>query len=146
ALETKTENGKTEETRRKRTTDEMKQIEELAKAAIGFDAQRGDQFSLQNITFTLPNLEVPAAPGRLQRVTQFAERWTGVLRYIALSLLFIMIYLLILRPVKKQVLAMLEAPMHPTLPASPVPGDATALTGEVPLASNALAGDSVPHM
>src|ERR1700730_13765540 len=38
-IEAKTENGKTQETHRKRTPEEMKQIEELAKAAIGFDLQ-----------------------------------------------------------------------------------------------------------
>jgi flagellar M-ring protein FliF len=116
AMETKTENGKTQETRRKRTPEEMKQIEELAKAAIGFDVQRGDQFSMQNIAFTVPPTEVLAPPGRVQKILTFAERWTGVLRYAALLLLFAVVYLLILRPVKKQVVQMLQMPLHSGLP------------------------------
>ena len=109
AMDTKTENGKTLEVRRKRTPEEMKQIEELAKAAIGFDGQRGDLFSLQNITFQQAPVEIPAPVGRFQRILVYAERWTGALRYAALSLLFLTVYLLILRPVKKQVLALLRA-------------------------------------
>jgi flagellar M-ring protein FliF len=105
AVETKTENGKTQETPRKRTQDEMKQIEALAKAAVGFDAQRGDQFSLQNVTFTVPPMDVATPPGRVQRFLMFLERWTGVLRYLALFALFAVVYFLILRPVKKKVIA-----------------------------------------
>jgi flagellar M-ring protein FliF len=130
ALETKTDNGKTEESRRKRTPEEMKQIEELAKAAIGFDAQRGDQFSLQNITFSQPVLELTAPPGKFQRVVQYMERWTGVLRYVGLSLLFVMVYLLILRPVKKQVITMLQAPLRPALTATATAGIGGGTTAE----------------
>jgi flagellar M-ring protein FliF len=118
AIDTKTENGKTQETRRKRTPEEMKQIEELAKAAIGFDAQRGDLFSLQNISFTTPPTEIPVPPGKVQRFLTFAERWISVLRYAAFFLLFALVYLLILRPVRKQVMQLLQAPAHGGLPAN----------------------------
>ncbi len=131
AVETRAENGKTQETRRKRTADEMKQIEELAKAAVGFDAQRGDQFSLQNITFTLPPLDVVTPPGKVQRFLTFAERWTGLLRYAALLALFAVVYLLILRPVKKKFIEVLEIPSRTSLAASRVAGtgDAAAALG-----------------
>ncbi|HUI75463.1 MAG TPA: flagellar basal-body MS-ring/collar protein FliF [Candidatus Acidoferrum sp.] len=111
ATETKTENGKTVETHRKRTPDEMAQIESLAKAAIGFDAQRGDEFSLQDIPFTQTPLEIPQAPGKVQRFFLFAQKWTGLLRYAGLLLLFAIVYLLILKPVKKQVMRILETPI-----------------------------------
>jgi len=109
-IDTKTDDGKTQETRRKRSPTEMKQIEELAKAAVGFDAKRGDQFSLQNISFLIPVVDLPAPPGRVQKFTTYAERWTGLLRYAGLLLLFLMVYVLILRPVKRQVLHILQAP------------------------------------
>ena len=115
AVETTTESGKTAETRRKRTPEEMKQIEELAKAAIGFDSQRGDQFSLQNISFSTPQMDVPLPPGKLQRFVVFTEHWTGALRYVALSLLFLAVYPLILRPVKKHVFTILESTPQPAL-------------------------------
>jgi flagellar M-ring protein FliF len=107
AIESKTENGKVQETRRKRTSGEMKQIEELSKAAVGFDAKRGDQFSLQNISFLVPTIDVPMAPGKIQKIENYAQRWIGLLRYVGLLLLFAMVYLLILRPVKNQVVHIL---------------------------------------
>jgi len=109
-VESKSVNGRTEETRRKRTPEEMKQLEALAKAAVGFDAQRGDQFSLENVTFTLPPVDVIAPPGKMQRFLTFAERWTGLLRYAALLALFAVVYLLILQPVKKKFIEVLGAP------------------------------------
>jgi flagellar M-ring protein FliF len=122
AVETKTEGGKTQETRRKRTPDEMKQLEELARAAVGFDEKRGDQFSMQNISFTQPTLDTPAPPGKFQRLLLFLEQWTFVLRYIGLLALFGLVYALILRPVKKQVLALLRNPPQAAFPAAAVAG------------------------
>jgi flagellar M-ring protein FliF len=145
-FEAKTENGKTQETRRKRTPEEMKQIEELAKAAIGFDVQRGDQFSLQNISFSQPPVDLPAPAGKFQRFVHFAERWTGLLRYLAISALFAFVYLLVLRPVKKQVIAMLQAPLrHALAPGAATGGAAAALGGEGTEAGGILE-TTVPRM
>jgi flagellar M-ring protein FliF len=130
AVDSKTDNGKTTETRRKRTPEELKQIEELAKAAIGFDSQRGDQFSLQNVTFTTPTVDLPPPPGKLQKFVTVAERWTGLLRYVALSAFFLIVYLLILNPVKKQVVAILQSPGRPALPAPAGNGSGAAIGGD----------------
>src|SRR5262249_5085542 len=62
--------------------------------------------------------EVPVPPGKFQRFMTFAERWTGLLRYAALVVLFALVYLLILRPVKKQVMTMLKAPAAGLIPAA----------------------------
>jgi flagellar M-ring protein FliF len=110
AIESKPENSKTQEVRRKRTPEEMKQIEDLAKAAIGFDEKRGDLFSLQNMTFRQVPTEVPEVPSKIQRFLTFAERWTALLRYAALFALFALVYFLILRPVKKQFIHILQVP------------------------------------
>jgi len=116
-IETKPDNGKTQETRRKRTPEEMTQIEELAKAAIGFDTKRGDLFSIQNISFRQLPADLPVTPGRFQRFLTFAERWTGLLRYAALFALFALVYLLILRPVKRQFVQILQGAQLAPLPA-----------------------------
>jgi len=109
-VETKTENGETKERRRKRTPEEMKPIENLAKAAVGFDAQRGDQFSLENVSFVVPVVDVPAPPGKIQKLVTYAERWTALLRYAGLLAFFAVVYLLLLRPVRQQVLQILQHP------------------------------------
>jgi len=135
AVETKTENGKTQESRRKRTADEMKQMEALIRAAIGIDDKRGDQLSVENVAFEVPPVEAPQMPGRIERVMEFAERWTGVLRYVGLSLLFLLVYALLLRPVKNQVVHILQNPMGGRLTAAAVGPEGLELpeSAEVPL-------------
>ncbi|MGB6497802.1 MAG: flagellar basal-body MS-ring/collar protein FliF [Candidatus Acidiferrum sp.] len=135
-VEAKTVDGKNQITHRKRTPDEMKQLEALARAAVGFDSQRGDQFSLENVSFTIPPADVVAPPSKMQRFLTFAERWTSLLRYAALLALFAVVYLLILRPVKKKFIAILDAPARASLPGSRVSeGGAAALaSGEGGLA------------
>jgi flagellar M-ring protein FliF len=132
--------GKTE-TRRKRTPQEMKQIEDLAKAALGFDATRGDQISVQNIAFQSAPVEKLDAPPLTERVRVVTERWTGMLRYVALFGLFLMVYFLVLNPVKKQVLAAFEAAPAAALTAgagNPALGAASA--PELPAGSRAGLG------
>jgi len=128
-IENKTDGGKTQETRRKRTPEEMKQIEELAKAAIGFDAQRRDLFSLQNISFVQAPPEVVAPVGKVQKVMGFVERWTGVLRYAALLLIFLLVYALVLLPVQKQVMGILKSPGNAALGGGQTAGLLTAGAG-----------------
>jgi flagellar M-ring protein FliF len=107
-VDTATENGKATETRRKRTPEEMKQIEDLAKAAIGWDGTRGDQVSVQNIAFRSPEVEKPEPPSLPDRVRVITERWTGLLRYVGVFALFLLVYFLILNPVKSRVMTAIE--------------------------------------
>jgi flagellar M-ring protein FliF len=93
--------GKRSTTRRKRTIDEMKEIEQLARAAIGVDAQRGDVLAVENLSFQELPLETPAPPGKSEHWRRLLEPWSWVLRYVALGALFLVVYALILRPVKK---------------------------------------------
>jgi len=105
AVETKTEDNNKVESRRKRSADELKQIEELAKAAIGIDATRGDHLTVQNIAFASI---APSPPPTLpERLAPLLQQWMGAVRYAGLAALFLLVYLLILRPVKKQIIASL---------------------------------------
>jgi flagellar M-ring protein FliF len=105
ATETKDENGQKTETRRKRTPEEMKQIEELVAAAIGVDATRGDKVAVANLSFQTLPLEETAPPTLTQRVVPIVDKWINVIRYGALFLLFLLVYLLVLRPIRRQIVA-----------------------------------------
>ena len=103
ATETGDVNGQKTETRRKRTPDEMKQIEDLVSAAIGVDATRGDRVAVENLSFQTLPLETPAPPTLSERVVPIVDKWINVIRYGALLLLFLLIYMLVLRPIKRQI-------------------------------------------
>ena len=92
-------------TRRKRTKEEMAAIEKLARAAIGVDDQRGDLLALENLSFQPVPLEAPSAPGKFDKFRLLILPWTGVLRYVGITVLFLIVYGMVLRPVKKQALA-----------------------------------------
>jgi len=104
AVEVSQEADKRKRTHRKRTSEEMKQIEDLARAAIGVDQQRGDTLAVENISFQQSPGEEISAPNRTERVRHVIEPWSWLLRYIALALLFFVLYWLVLRPVKNQAL------------------------------------------
>jgi flagellar M-ring protein FliF len=129
ALDVKQENGKRQETRRKRTPEELKQIEDLAKAAIGVDATRGDILTVQNLSFDQTPVEAPMKPTAMQKVRVTLEDWSSLVRYAAIIMLFLLAYALLLRPLKKQLLttfrelpAVLSAKNQPVAIADLAPG------------------------
>jgi len=105
AIEVTEQAGKRTSTRRKRTAEELKQIEQLARAAIGVDAQRGDVLAVENLSFQEIPQEPVAPPTRVEHWRQVLQPWSWILRYAGLAALFMVVYVLILRPVKKQALA-----------------------------------------
>ncbi len=105
AIDVTEQAGKRTSTRRKRTVDEMKQIELLARAALGIDAQRGDVLAVENLSFQeLPGETLPP-PTRTEHYRKLLEPWSWLLRYLGVAALFLVIYGLILRPVKRQAVA-----------------------------------------
>jgi flagellar M-ring protein FliF len=107
-VEQRKENGKSTESRRKRTPEELKQIEELARASLGLDTSRGDTISVQNLAFESLPVETPVPPSVRDRIQTVVLRWSSLLRYLGILLLFVIVYALFLRPVKRQVLALLR--------------------------------------
>ncbi len=105
AMEITEQAGKRTVTRRKRTADEMKQIEQLAQAAIGVDSQRGDVLAVENLSFQETPVEAPPPPARSEHIRRLIEPWSWALRYVGLAALFLVVYWLVLRPVKRQAVA-----------------------------------------
>jgi flagellar M-ring protein FliF len=122
--------GKATITRRKRTAEEMKEIEQLARAAIGVDTQRGDVLAVENLSFQQAPIDVPPPPTKVDHWRKIIDQWSWAMRYVSLALLFLVVYFLILRPVKKQALAAfreLPGKIAPKLvPSIAEPGEALA--------------------
>jgi flagellar M-ring protein FliF len=98
--------GKTTYTRQKRSQDELNKIRELAEAAIGFDAKRGDTISVQNMSFdgNTADTDLPAA-GWTTQVQKTVADYSGLLRPVSLLILFVLTYFFVIRPVQKHALS-----------------------------------------
>ena len=99
-------NGKAVYTRQKRSPDELKKIQDLAEAAIGFDAKRGDSISVQNLSFDAHNddVDVPA-PTWTTKVQKTVSDYSSLLRPLSLLALFMLAYLFVIRPIQKHALS-----------------------------------------
>jgi flagellar biosynthesis/type III secretory pathway M-ring protein FliF/YscJ len=103
-------------TRRKRTADELKQIERLASAAIGVNRKRHDVLVVQNIPFQKIALPAVAPLTIAQQVRQVSGQWAAELRYAFVIALFGFVYIAVLRPIQREMVAALRAsagPMNP---------------------------------
>lgn len=98
-------------TKRPRSQAELNKIQELAQAAIGLDAKRGDTISVQNMSFdaNAMNADLPA-PNWATQVQKTVQDYSSILRPISLLVLFILAYLFMVRPVQKQVLSQKQLP------------------------------------
>jgi flagellar M-ring protein FliF len=94
------QDGKQQATQEPRTADEMKKYKELVSAAIGINSERGDQLTVENISFE-GETELVEKPTFLEK--QGPVIITG-LRYLIVPIVFIILYLLFLRPIQKSVL------------------------------------------
>lgn len=82
-----------------RTPQEMKNIEDLAEAAIGFDPTRGDQVHVENIAFE-DNGGVPQE-SMADRVRREAGDWGSLAKYGVILLGMLALFLVVVRPVMR---------------------------------------------
>src|SRR6266852_5956093 len=91
--------GKEQTAQEPRNPEEMKKYHDLVVAAIGFNPDRGDQLTVENISFQ-GETELIEKPSFLDK--QGPMIMTG-LRYLMIPVVFIILYVLFLRPVQKTV-------------------------------------------
>lgn len=105
AIERKQEKGKWVETHHKRTPEELKVISDIAQAAIGFNGARGDVISVQNLSFDRPvAADIPPVTFA-EKARMGLNDYSSVIRYAGLLVLFLLVYLLLLRPIQRHALA-----------------------------------------
>ncbi len=107
ATEIQVSGGKQNPVRRKRTPEEMKDIEALAAASIGLNTERGDSLAVEEMPFHEIQVKTPQPPKGLQKYMPLLKPYSGLAHYAGILLLFLMVYLLILKPVIRQVLTSL---------------------------------------
>jgi flagellar M-ring protein FliF len=105
--------GKWAVTRMKRSPQELQQIETLAASAIGIDTKRGDTISVQNLSFETPDdVDVPV-PTLLDKAKKDLAGNAQSVKYGMMVLLFLLAYVLMIRPVQKKVFTDVEVPKEP---------------------------------
>jgi flagellar M-ring protein FliF len=88
----KTENGKTAVTRTKRTSEELKKFENLVASSVGFNMERGDRVTVENIAFDEPfseEVEAPSVITRYQPQIEESARVLGLIVVVVLAFIFL---------------------------------------------------------
>jgi flagellar M-ring protein FliF len=97
----KTKDGKDIVRQEPRAPEEIESYRQLVQAAVGFDEQRGDVVSIANVAFysdSKPEEPVPATPWYFRRQVFLMP----AMKYGSLLILFVLVYFIILRPVRKK--------------------------------------------
>ena len=106
--------GKAEHTVWKpRSADEMRRLEQLAQAAVGYDTRRGDQVVVENVSFSsnMPEAKPSVVEQLMEQAHAFAGTQPGFARTAVIGLLGILLVLFVLRPVARQVTETLREPL-----------------------------------
>jgi flagellar M-ring protein FliF len=105
AIERKRENGKWVEVNHKRQPEELKNISDLAQAAIGFNGARGDVISVENMSFDHGVPVEITPPSLAEKAKKGIDDYSSVVRYGVILTLFFLVYMLTIRPIQKRVLS-----------------------------------------
>jgi flagellar M-ring protein FliF len=111
--------GKTEHTVWKpRSADEMRRLEQLAQAAVGFDGRRGDQVVVENVGFSSnsPEIKPPVIEQVMEQARTLARTQPGLAKTAVIGLCGVLLVLCVLRPMARQITETLREPA--LLPAS----------------------------
>jgi flagellar M-ring protein FliF len=96
-----------------RSAEEMHRLEELAQAAVGFDARRGDQVVIQNVSFSTnaPEVKPPVMDKLMEEMRGLLHTQPGLMRTAVIGICGVLLVFFVLRPVASQVTATLREPM-----------------------------------
>jgi flagellar M-ring protein FliF len=105
-----------------RTPEEMHRLEELAQAAVGYDAKRGDQVVIENMSFS-GNSPEPPAP-LLDKVSDgakgFLRTQPNLFKTLMIGVCGLLLVMFVLKPVGQQVMETLKEPVMLAPGARPV--------------------------
>jgi flagellar M-ring protein FliF len=108
-----TKDGQATVTRVARKPEELKKLHDLVAAAVGLDPARGDQLTIENVSFDAPVEDVIEEPGLLVR---YAPQVQEVSRLGTVLLIAAAAFFMVIRPLMRSL-----APAKPAAAALPVP-------------------------
>jgi flagellar M-ring protein FliF len=95
-----------------RSVEEMRRLQELAQAAVGFDARRGDQVVVENVSFSSnsPEAKPPIAEQVMEQARSLARSQPNLARTAIFGLCAVLLVWCVLRPIANQVVTTLREP------------------------------------
>jgi flagellar M-ring protein FliF len=95
-----------------RSADEIRRLEQLAQAAVGFDLKRGDQVVVENVSFSSnsPEARPPVMEQVMEQARTLARTQPGLAKTVILGLCAVLLVLYVLRPMAKQIAEVLREP------------------------------------
>jgi flagellar biosynthesis/type III secretory pathway M-ring protein FliF/YscJ len=81
----------------------LKNIEALARAALGILDARGDVIAVENLSFRETKPEMIQPPTKMEKFARTAKQWSWLLRYALIGVLFLAVYVILVRPVHRQI-------------------------------------------
>jgi flagellar M-ring protein FliF len=93
-----------------RSPDEMKRLEELARAAVGFDTTRGDQLVIENVSFSsnAPEAAPPAMEKLMDETSTVLHLEPGLLKTLSFSAISLLLIVMVLKPMTRQMMTTLS--------------------------------------
>lgn len=82
---------------------ELEDIERIVKVAVGYDQQRGDSIQVRNIRFHQQLIEIEQLKNQKKEATRFFI--INVIKYVLVGVIFIIVILLIIRPMVQKLSA-----------------------------------------
>lgn len=102
-----------------RSPEEMQRLEQLAKAAVGFDAARGDQVVIENLSFSsnVPEASPTAMAKLMDQTGTLLHAQPGLLKTLSFSALGLLLVMAVLRPMSRQMMTALSQAPPMAIPA-----------------------------
>jgi flagellar M-ring protein FliF len=132
-----------------RSEQELQQIREIVKRAVGFDEQRGDAIEVQNLAFRSPPGDVAAPPPGFWQRPELLVLLPGLARTGAVLLGVLLLILLVIRPALQQLtLASVVASSSAAERGAPIPAPEPRereARAAIPSAAGAVAKPQIPE-
>jgi flagellar M-ring protein FliF len=93
-----------------RSPEEMQRLEQLARAAVGFDATRGDEVVIENVGFSsnMPEIKGPPMQRLMDQTSSLLSAQPGLLKTMSVLVLGLLLVMLVLKPMTRQMMTALS--------------------------------------
>jgi flagellar M-ring protein FliF len=93
-----------------RSPEEMQRLQDLARAAVGFDATRGDEVVIENVSFSsnMPEIQGPPIQRLMDEASTLLNTQPGLLKTLSVVVLGLLLVMMVLKPMTRQMMTALK--------------------------------------